>query len=143
MEIKRWFWTVVSCLALTLWAMPAAAAPISGVTTEPKLRWTANSIVATTHWRRRYAYYYSEYSSDNFDRYYPYDEPTTVIIPMATQAITTITLIHAMAITATITVTIGTIVAGSTVTAGIIRPNHGDVGARGILNLKRLQSFGI
>ena len=76
MEIKRWFWTAVSCLALTLWALPAAAAPISGATTELKLAANGNSMVETTHWRRRYAYYYSEYSSDNFDRYYPYEEPS-------------------------------------------------------------------
>ena len=76
MEIKRWFWTAVSCLALTLWALPAAAAPISGATTELKLAANGNSIVEATHWRRRYAHYYSEYSSDNFDRYYPYEEPS-------------------------------------------------------------------
>jgi hypothetical protein len=75
MEMKHWLSAVVSCLALALWAMPAAAAPISGVTTGPKVAVDGSSIVATTHWRRRYAYYYSENSSDDFDRYYPYDEP--------------------------------------------------------------------
>ena len=77
MEMKHWLSAAVSCLALALalWVMPATAAPISGVTTGPKVAADGSSIVETAHWRRRYAYYYSEYSSDDFDRYYPYDEP--------------------------------------------------------------------
>jgi hypothetical protein len=75
MEMKHWLSAAGSCLALALWAMPATAAPISGVTTGPKVAEDGSSIVETTHWRRRYAYYYSEYSADDFDRYYPYDEP--------------------------------------------------------------------
>jgi hypothetical protein len=76
MEIKRWLCAAVSCLALALWALPAAAQPISGATSELKGAADGNSIVESTHWRRRYAYDYSEYSSDNFDRYYPYEEPS-------------------------------------------------------------------
>jgi hypothetical protein len=76
MEVKHWFSAAVGCLALALWAMPAAAAPIGGATTGPKLAADGNSIVETTHWRERYAYYYSEYSTDTFARYYPYDEPS-------------------------------------------------------------------
>lgn len=74
MEMKHWLIAAVSCLALGLWAMPASAAPISIATTSPKVAAGGSSIVETTHWRRRYVYYYSEHSPDDFDRYYPYDE---------------------------------------------------------------------
>jgi len=74
MEMKHWLSAAVSCLALALWAMPATAAPISTAMTGPKVAADGSSIVETTHWRRRYAYYYSENSDDDFDRYYPYDE---------------------------------------------------------------------
>ena len=76
METKHWLCAAVSCVALSLWTMPVAAAPISGAWTNPKVAADGNSIVETTHWRRRYAYYYGGYDSDNFERYYPYDEPS-------------------------------------------------------------------
>jgi hypothetical protein len=76
MEMKHWLSAVVSCLALALWALPATAAPISIARTNLKIAADGNSIVETTHWRRRDAYYFSEHSPDDFDRYYPYDEPS-------------------------------------------------------------------
>src|SRR5262245_31478530 len=76
MEMKHWLSAAVSCLALALWALPVAAAPVSIATTSPKVAADGNSIVETTHWRRRDAYYFSEHSPDDFDRYYPYDEPS-------------------------------------------------------------------
>ena len=77
MEMKHWLSAAISCLALGLWVMPAAAAPISIAWISPKVAADGNSIVETTHWGgRRYAYYYSEHSADDFDRYYPYDEPS-------------------------------------------------------------------
>src|SRR5262245_17241335 len=74
MDIKHWLRAAVSCLALMLWAMPATAAPVSGVTSGPKIAADGSSMVEATHWRRRYGYYWSENSDDDFDRYYPYDE---------------------------------------------------------------------
>lgn len=75
MEMKHRLGAAASCLALALWAMPATAAPISGVTTSPQVAANGHSIVETTHWRS-YAYYYGGYYPDNFERYYPYDEPS-------------------------------------------------------------------
>jgi hypothetical protein len=73
MDMKHWLSAAVGCLALVLWAMPATAAPIAGAISAPKVATEGSSIVATTHWRRRYAYYFSENSADDFDRYYPYE----------------------------------------------------------------------
>jgi hypothetical protein len=72
METKHWLSATVSCLALTLWAVPAAAAPIA-IGTSTTVAPDGNSTIEMTHWRRR-DYYYSEHSPDDFDRYYPYDE---------------------------------------------------------------------
>jgi hypothetical protein len=76
MEMKHWLSATVCCLASALWALPAAAAPISIAGTSPKVAADGSSIVEPAHWRRRYTYYYSENSPDDFDRYYPYDEPS-------------------------------------------------------------------
>lgn len=74
MEMKHGLTAAVGCVALVLWAMPAAAAPISGITSNPQLAANTGSIVEKTHWRR-YAYYYSEIPDDNFEKYYPYEVP--------------------------------------------------------------------
>ncbi len=71
MKAKCWLSAATSGLALALWAMPAAAAPISGATTSLKVAADGNSIVETTHWRRRHAYYYGGYSP-----YYYYRQPS-------------------------------------------------------------------
>jgi len=72
MEMKHWLSAAVGCLAFALWTMPVAAAPISGAWTNPKVAADSTSIVETTHWQRRYAYYYGGYYPDSFERYYPY-----------------------------------------------------------------------
>lgn len=77
MKAKCWLSAATSGLALALWAMPAAAAPISGATTSLKVAADANSIVETTHWRRRHAYYYGGYSpyyyrQPSYNYYYAY-----------------------------------------------------------------------
>ena len=72
MEMKHWLSAAVGCLALALWTMPVTAAPISGAWTNPKVAADSTSIVETTHWQRRYAYYYGGYYPDSFERYYPY-----------------------------------------------------------------------
>jgi hypothetical protein len=76
MEMKPWVNAAIGCLALALWTTPATAAPISGVTSGPKLASDGNSIVEATHWRRRYGYYYyRRFADDDLDKYYPYEEP--------------------------------------------------------------------
>ncbi len=62
MRATCWLSAAVSGLALALWAMPAAPAPISGATTSLKVAADGTSIVEATHWRRRHAYYYGGYS---------------------------------------------------------------------------------
>jgi hypothetical protein len=75
MEMKHGLSAAVGCVALVLSAMPATAAPISGITSNPQVAANAGSIIETTHWRR-YEYYYSEIPDDSFERYYPYEEPS-------------------------------------------------------------------
>ena len=71
----------VSAMALGLWALPAQAASIPGSTTSLKAAAHTESIVETTHWRRRHAYYYGRYYpsySYNYPSYrrYSYSYPS-------------------------------------------------------------------
>ena len=63
MKAKCWFSAAVSisALAMALWALPAQAASIPGSTANLKAAVHTESIVETTHWRRRHAYYYGGY----------------------------------------------------------------------------------
>jgi len=74
MQTKHWLGATVGIVGLVMWAMPAAAAPLTSATTSLRIAASKSSLVEHTHWRGRgYGYYYGGYYPRyGYYGYYPY-----------------------------------------------------------------------